>query len=364
MRVVALNRLTRYLLREVLLTWVAVTVVLVVILLTNRLVQFMADAASGDIAPDVILTLLGLKAAANLGIVLPGSFFLGLVLALGRLYRDAEMAAMAGCGIGPGRIYRGLLAAALPLAVAVGALTLALGPAAERAADRVFAEAQQTARFQGLQPGRFLALDDGVTVYVGDVSDDGAMASVFAERRRADGATEIWIAEGGRRAIDARAPGEFLELTEGARYRGTPGESAWERMQFGLYGLRIARPDAAAPGAGLDAQPWRALLASDERAAHVEALTRLSAPIMVILLTLGSLPLARTGPRGGRYGRVVSAVLLFMLYFNLLYASADWIVATRLPVWLGAFAVHALALLVVALGLRYRLGLRWWSGPA
>ena len=83
------RRLTRYVGREVLLAWLGVTVVLVVVLLTNRLIQFMADAASGDIPPEVIFTLLGLKAVANLGVVLPGSFFLGCVMALGRLYRDS-----------------------------------------------------------------------------------------------------------------------------------------------------------------------------------------------------------------------------------------------------------------------------------
>lgn len=84
------------------------TVILFVVLLTNRLILFLSDAASGDIPGNLIFELLGLKALANLGTVLPASFFLAIVLALGRLYRDSEMAALAACGIGPREMYRAL----------------------------------------------------------------------------------------------------------------------------------------------------------------------------------------------------------------------------------------------------------------
>lgn len=353
-----LTRLSRYLLREVLLAWLAVTVVLVVVLLTNRLVQFMADAASGDIPPDVIFTLLGLKAVANLGVVLPGSFFLGVVLALGRLYRDSEMTAMAGCGIGPWPVYRGILAVALPLALLVGAMTLTLGPAAERQADRVLANAEQVAQFRGVQPGRFLDLGGSTTVYVAGVDDEGRMTQVFAERRTPDG-REVWVADSGRRAVDEVAPGEFLVLDDGWRYRGQPGQAAWQLLEYAAYGVRLSEPEPVDPGVGLDARPLGEVLAGSGPAATAELAQRLSYPLMVVLLALGGLPLARTGPRSGRYGRVVLAVLIFMIYFNLLLAVSDWSVRSTVPVWLGVGAVHGLALAIVLAGLRYRLGIRW-----
>ncbi|MEX0430913.1 LPS export ABC transporter permease LptF [Spiribacter insolitus] len=353
-----LTRLTRYLLREVLLAWLAVTVVLVVVLLTNRLVQFMADAASGDIPANVIFTLLGLKAAANLGVVLPGSFFLGVVLALGRLYRDAEMTAMAGCGIGPWQIYRGIFAVAVPLTVLVAMLTMSLGPAAERQADRVLANAQQQARFAGVQPGRFIELGDNTTVYVARVADDGELQGIFAERTQPDG-DQIWVAERGRRAINAMGQGEFLVLEDGWRYEGEPGQAAWRMMQYAEHGVRIAEPEAVEPGLGRDAQPPGQLLADGGDPALAELQLRLSLPMMVLVLALGSLPLASTDPRSGRYGRVVLAVLLFMIYFNLLYTAADWVGSGLLPAWVGVGWVHALALLAALLGLWTRLGVRW-----
>ncbi|MEX0375241.1 LPS export ABC transporter permease LptF [Spiribacter pallidus] len=362
-----LNRLTRYLLRELLLAWAAVTLVLVVVLLTNRLIQFMADAASGEIPPSVIFTLLGLKAAANIGVVLPGSFFLAVVLALGRFYRDSEITAMAGCGIGPNRIYRGIFALAVPLALGVAVLTLSLGPAAERQADRVLANAEQQARFGGVQPGRFLNFGDQTTVYVGQLGADGGMQGLFAERR-VDGQWQIWVAEGGRRVANALGPGEFLVLDNGWRYDGNPGEAAWRVMEYAEHGIRVAMPAPVEPGVGMDSRGATALIEQADAAAWAELQRRLSPAVMLLVLALAGLPLAQSAPRSGRFGRVVIAVLVFMIYFNLIYTAADWLESGRVGLLGGPVWVHGLALLITVAAVVVRLGVsplrRWQPGAA
>ncbi len=356
-----LSRLTRYLLRELLGAWLAVTIVLLVVLLTNRLIQFMADAASGEIPAGVIFTLLGLKAAANLGVVLPGSFFLGAVLALARLYRDSEVTAMAGCGIGPLQLYRGVFSLALPLAFAVGLLTLSVGPAAERVADRVLVNAQQQAQFAGVRPGRFTALGPDSTVYVTQVSDSGEMQGVFIERQL-PGGDEVWIADRGRRAVNALGAGEFLVLESGWRYAGEPGAGAWQLMRYATQGVRISEPEPIDPNTGLDARSLSALLDQADTQSLAELQTRLSFPVMVLILALGSLPLARTDPRQGRYAQVVTAVLLFMVYFNVLYTAQDWLASGQTPAWLGLVWVHAVAAVITVVALRRRFSLGWRTG--
>jgi lipopolysaccharide export system permease protein len=94
----------RYLLKEVISGWLAVTVVLWLVLVSNRLVRYLADAAEGDIPADVIFSLLALKMVWYLVLVMPFALALGVVLGLGRLYRDNEMVVMSACGVGPGRI--------------------------------------------------------------------------------------------------------------------------------------------------------------------------------------------------------------------------------------------------------------------
>lgn len=358
-----MSRLSRYIAREVITTWLAVTVVLVVVLLANRLVRFMAEAASGEVPAGAIFALLGLKLAANLGTLLPASFFLAVMLALGRLYRDSEMTALAGCGVGPGRLYRALFVLAVPLAVGVGAVSLVLGPAAERLGDRTLAQARQDAQFQGVQPGRFLGVG-GATVYVAAVDDSGRMQGVFARLSGAEGGTVVVVAESASRRLEPEAGDDFLVLENGHRYDGIPGAAAWRLMRFARHGVRIAEPEPVSPDVRRDAVPPAALLGGGLRA-QAELQWRLSPPVMLLVLTLAGLPLARSAPRSGRYGRLVGAVLIYLLYFNLLYAAEDWMSDGFTPPAIGVWWVHGAALLL-ALGLmRWRFGpLRWRGGTA
>jgi len=355
-----MSRISRYLVREVLLAWLAVTVVLVVVLLINRLVGFMAEAASGEVPPGIIFTLLGLKAVSNLGTALPASFFLGVMVALGRLHRDAEMTALAGCGVGPWRLYRGLFVLALPLAAVIGYLSVSLGPAAEREGDRRLAEAQQAAQFAAVQPGRFHTFGDGATVYVREVTDSGRMAGVFARLDSGQRET-IVVAEGASRQLDPEAGDDFLVLEDGRRYDGRPGAGAWRLMAFREHGLRMAEPEPVTPRVRLDARTPGELFGAglDARA---ELQWRLSPPVMVLVLTLASLPLASSAPRSGRYGRLVLAVLLYVTYFNVLYAAQDWMSDGVTPPALGLWWVHGIALLLALAVMRWRLGGLGWRG--
>ncbi|WP_440997389.1 LPS export ABC transporter permease LptF [Arhodomonas sp. SL1] len=334
-----ITRLERYLVRETLVSWLAVTLVLVVVLLTNRLVRFMAEAARGDIPPDVIFSLLGLKALANLGVVLPASFFLAVILALGRLYRDSEMAAMTACGLGPRQLFRGLFALALPLAVVVGAFALVLGPRAEAAAQRMSAEAAQQAQFQGLAGGRFLGVDGGGVMYAAEVADDGTLRDVFA-RLPGDDMERVVVADRAYRRTDPDTGARFLVLADGARYDGIAGEGAWRMLRFEEHGVRLEERVPANIRLKRDARSVGQLLGSGSLGDHAEIQWRASMLVTVFTLLLAAVPLARTAPREGRYARLVAAVLLYVAYFNGLKAAQDWYENGILPGWLGLWWVH------------------------
>ena len=120
--------LDRYIFREIASTWLGVTMVLLLILLTNQFARILGDVAQGKLPKGAALDVIGLSAAQYLTIIVPIGFFLSVMLALGRLYRDSEMPAMMACRVGPGGIYRPLLWLLVPLAAAVAWLSLDLAP--------------------------------------------------------------------------------------------------------------------------------------------------------------------------------------------------------------------------------------------
>ncbi|MDE2090176.1 MAG: LptF/LptG family permease, partial [Gammaproteobacteria bacterium] len=83
----------RYLNKEVGQTWLAVSTVLLVIILSSVLVRFLREAAAGVLSGEAVFYLLGLKVLIYMELLLPVAFFLAVMLTLGRWYRDNEMGA-------------------------------------------------------------------------------------------------------------------------------------------------------------------------------------------------------------------------------------------------------------------------------
>ena len=123
-----ITTLSRYILRETVGSWLAVTAVLTVILLTNQLGTVLARAAEQGFPPQVVLTLVVLGTAQNIAVLLPIGLLLGVMLALGRLYHDSEMTAMQACGVGGRHTWLPVLLIAIVCAVAVGVLTSVVAP--------------------------------------------------------------------------------------------------------------------------------------------------------------------------------------------------------------------------------------------
>jgi lipopolysaccharide export system permease protein len=58
-------------------------------------------------------------------------------------------------------------------------------------------------------------------------------------------------------------------------------------------------------------------------------------------------PLSRLRPRQGRFARVWLAVLIYLLYSNMISAGKVWIAHGTLPEYLGLWWVHATVVLLV-----------------
>ena len=88
--------------------------------------------------------------AIRLPLILPMALMLGLMLAVGRLYRDSEMPVLASVGIGPKRLLKPVLGLVLPVAMLeVISLTPAMAPS-----RRSSGAATVCAIVSGLAPGR------------------------------------------------------------------------------------------------------------------------------------------------------------------------------------------------------------------
>ncbi|MDH3559389.1 MAG: LPS export ABC transporter permease LptF [Gammaproteobacteria bacterium] len=338
--------LDRYLLREALRGWLAITLILWLILASNRLVRYLAQAAAGELPADVVFVLLGVKTAWFLVYVMPFSLALGIVMALGRMYRDNEMTVLSACAVGPWRIYKPLLGMGVVIALLLVWLALFVTPGIAAYGARLEKLAQEEADVSLLGAGRFNEISGGdLTFYSERLSDDKKnMHNLFVyvrEDARRGKAPQVMVAESASRMINETGD-EYVVFVDGYRYEGRPGDAEYRIMQFKRQGVLIELPGKTELVAKRDAVPTAQLLTSNDRSDIVELQWRLSVPVSVMVLVLLSVPLSRMSPRKGRFGGLAMAFLVFVVYYNLLGTAKVWVEQGAIPTSIGLWWVHLL----------------------
>jgi lipopolysaccharide export system permease protein len=352
-----LRILDRYIFREIAQTWLAVTLVLLFILLTNQFARVLGEVAKGRLPRDAVFDVIGLTAVQYMTILVPIGLFLSVMLALGRLYRDSEMPAMMACRVGPGGVYRPLMWIMLPLAAGVGWLSMIVGPQAITAIERISIEAQRQADLASIEPGTFTDGNDGAVVYAERVPGPGRVEKVFVQRRHGDGLVEVVIAERGEQRDSDDPNTRYFVLHDGRRYEGVPGSAEFQVMEFAEHGIPYRLPGAENPTLEPRAKPLPELLASSDRMDIAELHFRLAVPIATMVLALLAVPLSRSQPRQGRYGKLAIGMLAFIVYFNLLSAGKAWLETGTVEPVAGLWWAHALVLLGTLLLLAVQNGL-------
>ncbi len=357
----------RYLSREIFQTLVGVILVLLLIFLSNRLVRYLADAAAGQLPADVIFTLVALKTVKYLILLLPLGLYLSVLLVLGRLYRDSEMTALAACGVGTMRLYRPVLLLALPLALAQGIFSLQIVPWADGQETRIIGRAQEQMDISAVSPGRFREGPQGVNgrrvIYVQSVSAGGQLHDVFIQVRE-NGESVLLSAARGHVEHDPRTGNRYLVLEDGYRYHGVPGSAGFRILHFARHGILLRAGDEAHGQVKLNAVPTASLWGSSAPPEQAELQWRLSIPVATLSLALLALPLGRVKPRKSNYGRLLIAVVVYVIYFNLLALAQTWTEKGQIPAMLGLWWVHALMFALVAVLLVRQNGWAWVMGSA
>jgi lipopolysaccharide export system permease protein len=338
----------RYVLREVVQTWLAVTGVLVAILVSNQLSRVLGQAADNQYGRHVVFDLIALGAVMNLSVIVPVGLLLSVVLTLGRLYHDSEMAALQACGFAPARLLAPLFVFAVAIAVGLGWLSFFQVPRADSQVQSLRRSAIKEAQFGQLDAGRFRSFSGGAAVFYAErVDADGVLHNVFV-RHESGGRIELALAD---TATYSKGDGNgmhFVKLFNGRRYEGMPGSSEFRVIEFREHGIPISTPADVVGPQDPDTKPTRELWGTGAASDIAQLQSRASSPLMALVLTLVAVPLSRLRPRQGRYARVGFAIVVYFVYSNLLSAAKVWVEKGELPPAIGVWWVH---LAVLGLGL-------------
>ena len=355
--------LTSYVAREILKTSSAVLLILLVILVSNALGRVLADIADGDIPLLALWPVLFGQSVNLLSLLLPIAFFLGIIFTFGRMYKDHEIVVMHACGIGYRDFYRPVFIALVPFLAASIYTSLWLNAQVFAAAQASINREANLHEFQQIKPGQFnQGSDGGLVFFMETLSDDKLELRDIIISEAGTAEMIIETAKTGRQQIDAKSGDLFLVIGPGERYEGKAGDNRVRQITFEQHGILIEKE---ARTAGLEqhseAMTLTRLWQSEKLKHRIELHWRVAVPVVLLVLALLAVPLAYIAPRKGRYGKVGIALLVFIIYLNLMAFTRAQIEEGTIPLALNFWWVHLLFLmLTVALIYRRNRGQIGW----
>jgi len=353
--------INKYLIREVFTTLLAVTTVLLLIFISGQLASLFSKAASGALNVNTILALLGLKSLSNLVFILPLSFYLAVLLAFSRLYRDNEMVVLAACGVGQLRLVNPVIKLAIFFALLIGVLALYLAPWAQDMSRKLINESESSSDLKALSAGRFKEIPGGSgVIYVEETEDEsGKLKNIFIQitertknknkNKKNSGNETIISAAAGSQMIDDKTGSRFLVLEKGFRYEGQAGVNDYVEIQFDKHGIRLTDQELLDTRRRHKEKSTQALLDSWKSRDIAEFQWRVSLIFLSVILAVLAVPLSKTSARQGRYTKLAVALLIYIIYTNLLNVSRVWVERAEISSSIGLWWVHVVMLMVTIL---------------
>ncbi len=328
--------------REVLQTSSAVIAVLLSIFLVTRVVDFLRQAAEGDIPINSVFLLVLLKMITYLDILVPLVLYISMLLVMGRWIRDNELTVISACGIGMRQFLRPVLGLFLVVGTMVALFSLYLSPLSAAITHGKEYEFRNRTDVTGILPGVFTETRDGQGVYFVETYDDASdtFRDIFVYNGN-DEEEGVVVASVGFRTVDEATNDDFLILKNGTQYRGAAGAVEYGVLDFETYALRLkqrAYQDYSLP---VKAMPTQELLHDQHRTAVGELHWRLSKVAMLPVLMLFALSFSSIRYRKARFPGMMAALLLYFIYSNLLGFAVAMIRKGTVNPHVGLWVVHA-----------------------
>ncbi|MCG3189510.1 MAG: Lipopolysaccharide export system permease protein LptF [Burkholderiaceae bacterium] len=331
----------------------ATLVVILTIVITMMLIRVLGQAANGAVAPADVVLLMGYSALSHLPTILALSLFIAIVVTLGRMYRDSEMAIWFSSGVALTRFVAPVLRVSWPVLLVVAILVLLVWPWGNRSTAELRERYEQRSDLSRVTPGVFQTSRDGRRVFFVDKRSDESMNArgVFVLD---NGQQEESLTSARSAHLETIGSDRFLVLDSGQRNLSDNQNGERALASFARYQLLVGEQQVqSASTRSPKTTPTAQLVSNPTPRNQGELVWRLGLLFGATNLVLLGIGLAAINPRRATNWNLLFALLGFVVYYNLINLSQAWVSGGRLDLGPAMALVHGGALALA-------LALLWW----
>ena len=336
------NIVTRYLGKEILKSSCATVLILFIILMSNALGRLLADISDGEMPKQALWPILLAQSVNIFSLLLSVGFFLGIVFAFGRLYKDHEIVVMNACGMGYWQFYKPILIIILPVFILNAFTSIWMNSSVQRSAQTIVTKNTDVNEFDQIRAGQFNQSKSGNQVFfMESISDDKLLLNNVIISQSTPNTLVLETAKSGRQQIDEETGDLFLVVGPGKRTELELGKKNAKIIQFEQHGILIERKKVSRLHKIRDREKspitlWHSTKVKDK----VELLWRISIPFVLLVLALLAVPLSYIAPRKGQFGKIGYALLVYIAYLNLMAFGRTQLEQGNIPLWLNFWWIH------------------------
>lgn len=323
------------------------------VVIAQRAGNLIRLASKGILPNDAITTMLGFSLVKFLPMILSLAIFLAVLMTLTRWHRDSEMAIWFSSGLGLIKWVNPILVFALPVIAVILILSLWVMPWATQKVEDYRVQLKSRDELSTISPGVFKESNNGERVYYIESYDElgNVVKNIFVQSIQHQ-KTGVIVASKGSRKKEQNGD-NFLVLEKGRRYESEPNSAEISTTEFERYAIRVETKEVVREPNSDNAKSTTELLLNASLADTAELQWRFAIPISTFILVLLAIPLSFVDPRAGRSLNMIFALLIYIVYNNLLSICEAWIAQGRLSATIGMWPVHAF-FLFLACYLYYR----------
>ena len=350
----------RSLIREFAVTGALVSSILLGIMVFTQLIRLLGDSVSGILAVEGVMALVGFTTLNYLPIVLSVSLYLSVLLTLTRSYRDSEMVVWFSSGIGLTRWIRPVMGFTIPVVCVIALLSFVLAPWAKLKAEEFKNQLDTRDDVAMATAGVFREskLSDRVFFLEKVDAKHNRVSNIFVQSVQ-NSKEGTMVAKEGLQETAANGD-RFIVLLNGTRYEGVPGQYDYKIVEFDRYAVRIEAAEVKEVQIDRKSATTMQLLRDPNPGNISELAWRIGSPLSALILAALAIPLSFVNPRSGRSFNLIIAVVLYMVYSNMMGVSNTWLSQSKISVFLGLWGLHVVMIIVLVVMFYNRLSVYSW----
>ena len=327
------NILSKSLNMEVLKSSLSILLIFFLLVVGSRVVGYFEQAAEGYIDPGIIMSVVALRFPDFITLLIPLSFFLGILITVSRLYAEREIYGFFSIGLAPIDLVRFLAPQAIIYFLITLILSLYVAPYTKALSQEMLSIDSFEEQIEALQSKKLFSLKDGGGfIYVED-AEEADLKGVKLFQPNGDNSFLVLADE-----LIVKENGNDLDLNflDGSMYKGIFSNSSQLVSTFGEFKLSLDGDVNQISGVSLS-KIFDYSSTSDSASLQWS----ISIPFTIIILLFMGIYMGAVKPRQGRFSVILPGMLVYVTYLSLLIYGRESI-ADNPTSGIGLWWVHFL----------------------